>query len=426
MVAESAARTPKWYVPRICGVDPTGRTISVKAGETVDLRLEVEPCQSLPTGQVWRRQSDPILSAATTNQDWCRVILYMPCVLRADGIYKMWYVGSSDHARNPSYIHLGYATSPDGLRWDPRPDNPIATDDAIPWGRRFQAPYVLYDLEAKIYRMWFTAVDEIDAEGRPWLNQRVGYGESPDGISWTFHPEPVLRTGRRPCVLKLDDGTYRMWVNAPSTETPDLPMTLNVVSARSEDGLHWEYEGDAVRYGGIYRSCVYPFVMRDRDELAMWFGGHRAGGLFDISFGRTCDGDTWYYQNDVPTFPPNPRREAFDGRYTSTPHVLKLPGRYLMYYSARDLDDAWVAPDGSRQRDGDGVYRHIGCAELPVDAREDPGLRFSWTSDGRVIPGIGGSLRFMADGAGRHSITCRVENGNGSVAYTWEVDAGNG
>ena len=417
---------PAWYVPRICGVEPTGRTISVRAGETVDLRLEVEPCQSLPTGQDWRRQSEPILSAATTEQDWCRVLLYMPCVLRADGIYKMWYVGSSDHARNPSYIHLGYATSTDGLRWDPWPDNPIATDDAIPWGWRFQAPYVLYDLETKIYRMWFTAVDEDDAEGRPWLNQRVGYGESPDGISWTFHPEPVLRTGRRPCVLKLDDGTYRMWVNAPSNTAPDLQMTLNVVSVRSEDGLRWEHEGDAVRYGGIYRSCVYPFVMRDRDELAMWFGGHRAGGLFDISFGRTRDGSAWYYQNDVPTFPPNPRREAFDGRYTSTPHVIKLPGRYLMYYSARDLDDVWLAPDGSRRRDGDGVYRHVGCAELPVDQVEDPGLRFSWTSNGRAIPGDGRSLRFEADRAGRHSITCSVENGNGSAAYTWEVVADDG
>ncbi len=417
---------PAWHMPRICGVDPTGRTISVKAGETIDLRLDVESCQSLPTRQDWRRLSDPILSAATTKQDWCRVILYMPCVLRADGIFKMWYVGSSDHARNPSYIHLGYATSTDGLRWDPWPENPIVTDDAIPWGWRFQTPYVLYDLKTKIYRMWFTAVDEIDTEGRPWLNQRVGYGESPDGISWTFHPEPVLRTGRRPCVLILDDGTYRMWVNAPSRSAPDLQMTLNVVSARSGDGLHWEHEGDAVRYGGIYRSCVYPFVIRDRGELAMWFGGHRAGGLFDISFGRTRDGSTWYYQNDVPTFPPNPRREAFDGRYTSTPHVLKLPGRYLMYYSARDMDDGWVAPDGSRQRDGDGVYRHVGCAELAADEVDDPDLRFSWTSNGRAIPGNGGSLRFVADSAGRHSVTCRVENGNGSAAYTWEVEAGNG
>ena len=211
-----AARVPGVeYVPRICGIDPTGQRVAVKTGEELTLRVEVEPCQCLPKRQTWQRLSGPVLSAATTQQDWCRVILYMPCVLRADGIYKMWYVGSSDHARTPSCIHLGYAVSRDGLRWEAYPDNPIVTDDAIPWGRRFQTPYVLYDLQEKIYKMWFTAVDEQDTEGSPWLNQRIGYGESPDGISWTFRAVPVFHVGRRPCVLKLDDGTYRMWCERP-------------------------------------------------------------------------------------------------------------------------------------------------------------------------------------------------------------------
>ncbi len=425
-MAERVPKVETWYVPRICGVDPTGQRVSLRTGEGVGLRLEVEPYQCLPKKQDWQRLSEPILSATRTQQDWCRVILYMPCVLRADGIYKMWYVGSSDHARTPSCIHLGYAVSTDGLRWEAYPDNPIVTDDAIPWGRYFQTPYVLYDLQEKIYKMWFTAVDEGDAEGSPWLNQRIGYGESPDGISWTFRAEPVFHVGRRPCVLKLDDGTYRMWVNAPSKEAPDLKMTENIISVRSEDGLHWEEEGDAVRYGGIYRSCVYPFVMRDRGELVVWFGGHRAGGTFDISFGRARDGSTWYYQNDMPIFPANPGRETFDARYTSTPHVLKLPGKYVMYYSARDLDDGWVAPDGSHQQDSAGVYRHIGCAELPVSEVEDPRLRFSWSVDGKVIPGEGRSLWFEGERSGRHTVTCRVENTNGSAAYTWDVEVEDG
>lgn len=424
--AECGPQTDAWHVPRILGVDPTGPRVSARVGEAVALRLELEPCQRLPARQEWRRLPGPVLSAATTRQDWCRVILYMPCVVRADGLFRMWYVGSSDHARSPSYIHLGYAESTDGLRWQEHPHNPLVTDDAIPWGHRFQAPYVLYDLQDRLYKMWFTAVDQADTEGAPYLNQRVGYGESPDGLSWTFHPEPVLRTGRRPCVLKMDDGTYRMWVNAPSREDPGLKMTLNIASFRSTDGLHWEPEGDAVRYGGIYRSCVYPFVMPDGGGLAMWFGGHRDGGYFDISFGRARDGRTWYYQNDMPIFPPSPDREAFDARYTSTPHVVKLPGRYLMYYSARDLDDGWTAPDGSRQRDPDGVYRHIGCAELPVTEIEDPDQRFSWSADGKAMPGDGGSLPFVAEAAGRHRVTCRAENAHGSAEYTWDVEVTDG
>ena len=102
--------------------------------------------------------------------------------------------------------------------------------------------------------------------------------------------------------------------------------------------------------------------------------------------------------------------------------MLKLPGRYLMYYSARDLDDGWTAPDGSRQRDPDGVYRHIGCAELQVTESDDPGLRYSWSADGKAIPGEGASLRFAAETPGRHRVTCRAGNANGSAEYTWHVE----
>ena len=102
--------------------------------------------------------------------------------------------------------------------------------------------------------------------------------------------------------------------------------------------------------------------------------------------------------------------------------MLKLPGKYVMYYSARDLDDGWVAPDGSHQTDSAGVYRHIGCAELPVSEGEDPTLRFSWSVDGNVTSEEGRSLRFEGETPGRHTVTCRVENINGSAAYTWDVE----
>jgi hypothetical protein len=164
--------------------------------------------------------------------------------------------------------------------------------------------------------------------------------------------------------------------------------------------------------------------MYDRDELVMWFCGRRPGGYFDITFGRAHDGSTWYYQNDMPIFPANLDRGAFDARYTSTPRVMELPGRYLMYYSARDLDDGWRAPDGSHRQDSEGVYRHIGRAELPVAEMEDPSLRFSWSVDGNVTSEQGKSLQFEGEIPGRHTVTCRVDNANGSAAYTWDVEVG--
>ena len=420
----SSSGVASWYVPRITAVNPTGRVITCKAGETVSLGVDVEPYQSLPDTQDWKRLPEPILSASTTGQDWCRVVVYMPWVLRADGIYKMWYAGMSESARLVIDCDLGYATSEDGINWTEFRGNPIVSCDAIPWGRGFQNPCVIYDTREKIYKMWFTS---LSAWERPpgtyrYTNavQQVGYAESLDGISWTFHLEPVA-DGRRPFVMEMDDGTYRMWINAQSKTDPEVGMGRNVVAARSNDGLVWQVDQDVMRPAGVFNSVIYPFVMRDRDRFAMWIGGHREGGWFDITFGRSMDGYAWTYRTDAPIFPGRTDKAAFDGRYTSTPQVLNLPGKYVMYYSARDMDDHWIAPDGSTQVDEAGVYRHIGYAELPVSQGEDPTLRFVWTVDGKPQGKTGKSIRFTGDGTGRHSVTCRVQNANGSDTYTWDI-----
>ena len=199
---------PEWYVPRISAVSPTGPEVNLAVGEAVDLSVEVEPWQTVPAEQEWQRRGQPVLSTTLTTQDWSRVMLYMPGVIRADGMYKMWYVGTSGPPR-PANCHLGYATSQDGIHWEEYPGNPIVTDEALQdaggWGRCFQSPFVLYDLEERRYRMWFSALTHYEetADGElVEMTQQVGYAESPDGIAWEIHPEPVTRSGRCPSVMQ--------------------------------------------------------------------------------------------------------------------------------------------------------------------------------------------------------------------------------
>ena len=125
----SSVSLPKWYIPRICAVSPTGPEVALAVGEAVDLGVELEPWQTVPAEQQWQRRAEPVLSTTNTTQDWSRVMLYMPGVIRADGMYKMWYVGTSGPPR-PANCHLGYATSQDGIHWEEYPDNPIVTDEA--------------------------------------------------------------------------------------------------------------------------------------------------------------------------------------------------------------------------------------------------------------------------------------------------------
>ena len=196
--AEKEDKVASWYVPRIATMDPTGRVISLKAGEGITLSRDVEPYQSLPEEQDWQRLPEPALSASTTKQEWSKAVIVFPCVLRADGIYKMWYMGNVDASRRATQTGLGYATSEDGVHWEEYPSNPILTSDRIPWARMLHMPFVVYDLNDRIYKMWFTGVTiERDEEGKVLKNvQHVGYGESPDGITRELHPEPVTRSGR--------------------------------------------------------------------------------------------------------------------------------------------------------------------------------------------------------------------------------------
>ena len=59
----------------------------------------------------WQRQEQPVLSAMTTNQDWCRVTVYSPAVLRMGDTYKMWYLGNRTATRT-SDMDLGVCRVP--------------------------------------------------------------------------------------------------------------------------------------------------------------------------------------------------------------------------------------------------------------------------------------------------------------------------
>ena len=80
----------------------------------------------------------------------------MPTVLKEGGIYKMWYVGSAESSRKG--MDIGYATSKDGIHWERYSGNPVIDNTkytVTAYG--IYAPFVLYDRDEGLYKMWFTA-----------------------------------------------------------------------------------------------------------------------------------------------------------------------------------------------------------------------------------------------------------------------------
>ncbi len=178
----------------------------------------------------------------------------------------MWYLGTSTGSRS-SDIALGYAESDDGIEWREYDGNPILTGDDLPWGSNFQTPFVLFDDDEHIYKMWFVSVTEIErdeAGQMTEMTQALGYATSSDGIRWRIHPEPIYESGRSPSVIKEGPGRYRMWMGSrPSRQHPPGDLYRNIYEFTSTDGVQWERSDQPVlQPTGRANSTVYPFVLK--------------------------------------------------------------------------------------------------------------------------------------------------------------------
>lgn len=313
----------------------------------------------------WHRRDQPILSGMTTKQAWCQVQLYNPTVLKLNGTYKMWYVGGGTMTRTDD-MNLGYAESNDGLHWTEHAQNPILTDQDLPFGRAWQTPHVMFDPSLQLYRMWFVMSSGGNKEPKETpLFSKLGYATSKDGIKWDVHPQSLFDDVRRPCVLKTDHG-YQMWMgskpsNPPDSEDPKATCK-NIYRFESTDGLSWQR--DALPAVTTREHCilVYPFVLRNESGYTMWYGRTASSTVFEVYCSTSTDGVNWTHHYDKAALPATRDPATFDSRYISTPCILDDGDRFLMYYSARDSGQLYGAGDGTIQSDTAGIYRHIGVA----------------------------------------------------------------
>lgn len=151
---------------------------------------------------------------------------------------------------------------------------------------------------------WVTGTTLLANAWRGWVSvypyDRILSATSTDGLAWK--PERGVRidvAGRSgdhpggayfPYVVRLDDQSWRMYFRGSDVD--------RVLSARSDDGLHWSIErGIRIDVGGQPRldrvSC--PRVIQDRrGDLRMFFTGRREGSSgFSVYSAASSDGLSW-------------------------------------------------------------------------------------------------------------------------------------
>ena len=179
--------------------------------------------------------------------------------------FHMWYGGWTDQWQS----RPGYATSPDGTVWTKYSGNPLferGGPGSFDENGIFPTSVVF---DGGTYRMWYTGVD------LPDYFFTVGYAESPDGVSWTKHPGPVLETGSgwdswdvsAPSVI-FDGSIYHMWYWGYARDGED-----GIGYATSADGIEWAKYPDNPVLGLDESQAGNGCVVFDGSIYRMWYMG---------------------------------------------------------------------------------------------------------------------------------------------------------
>ena len=216
-------------------------------------------------------------------------------VLFEDGQYHMWYKGWSDDVKG--FIGVGYAFSPDGIRWQKHEANPVEfefeTDD---WAWRFYS----FDIIKKdsMYLMWYTGFNKKDSTGY------IGFAWSDNGLNWTKHPEPVMKPGKDAewdaatiigVKVFFDGIRYHMWYNAYGII---YPSPYRIGYATSYDGFHWEKHpaNPVLEVGepGTWddNSVDIYSVNFNGSYYEMWYDGYNLINT-EVGYARSIDGINW-------------------------------------------------------------------------------------------------------------------------------------
>ena len=220
--------------------------------------------------------SDPIITLGPNPRSGWEDDLNRHCVIHREGKWHMWYTGQ---ARGHSWI--GYATSDDGLHWQRYSDQPVLISERPFEGESVMIPFVMWDDEMKLYRLWYSA-------GETYEPNVIAYATSPDGIHWQKLPANPIFTSDKSCpceqervggcqIVRADGWYYMFYIGYEDIDT------ARVCVARSRNGItQWErLKANPIVSptldGWDADACYKPYAIRDveHNRWLLWYNGRR-------------------------------------------------------------------------------------------------------------------------------------------------------
>jgi hypothetical protein len=166
-------------------------------------------------------------------------------------------------------------------------------------------PYVLFDADDGLYKMWFSAL-VVSSCSKVTTNEKrvyIKYAESKDGLRWTVQEAPALDVGAKasdwdhstvetPTVIKLSNnakGKFALLYAGANEALPKLYGTIStwqVGIAYSDDGKAFRRE--PATQSPYYDSRVTPFLPEGMAGLAL-FVRDAFPDAADVTYGTVAD-----------------------------------------------------------------------------------------------------------------------------------------
>ena len=269
-----------------------------------------------------------------------------PCVLKVNGEYVMYLTSSTRDPFKPPVLPFR-AVSPDGVKWELQPKQPLLTAEGMEYVS-IETPSVVYFRGR--YHMYFTAIMP-DGRIPPMA---IGHAVSDDGIKWTKDPEPVLRgTGNlsdwngylvaEPGAVVHDDRIHLYFCAVAARPGGKPPQLQTIGRVTTEDGVTFTPPERLVEQHALYPpeqgyvGYSTPFALSHRGRVHLFYDvAHFQAGRdpewqqVALHHAVSSDGGKTFTQDPAPLL----AREDFDWTAGEilAPSVLVEGDRLLLWF----------------------------------------------------------------------------------------------
>jgi predicted GH43/DUF377 family glycosyl hydrolase len=147
---------------------------AVADGQSTDGKVSIGYATS-PDGIVWTKYSSNPVMTVGPRSAWDGKTVQDPCVIKTDGVYRIWYGGASYDFQKYGQ-QTGYAESLDGISWTKSGDNPVLKRGSPGSWDANTASFPSVLIEGDLIKMWYTGKDKDDPRSAPYFWD-LGYAE---------------------------------------------------------------------------------------------------------------------------------------------------------------------------------------------------------------------------------------------------------